>query len=211
MSSPAQITANQQNASLSTGPSTEEGKHIAARNNFRHGLTSNQLIIEGESEEEFEALRAGFVEEYRPATTTENALVHGLAQHYWLTRRAIAHQSASFKNSPEPDAKKLALFLRYQSTHDRAFHKCLSELRNLRADKRKEQIGFESQREQQAVNAAKIRALDAKSAAIEIDTEIRTTIEAPLPGNLRIPFDTMKSVFEAAAREASTSLPASGR
>lgn len=210
MSSSAQIAANQQNASFSTGPRSEQGKLIASHNNFRHGLASSQLIIEGESEEEFETLRLAFIAEHCPATITESTLVQGLAQHYWLAQRAIALQSAAFKSSPEPDPKQLALYLRYQSTHDRGYHKCLSELRSLRADRRKEQIGFESQKRAQAVAEAKIRALNAKSSATEVDTEIRTAIEAPLPGNLRVPFVTMKSAFEVAAREAAALIAQSG-
>ena len=201
MASNAQITANQNNATLSTGPRTEEGKQTASRNNFRHGLASNQVIIEGESIEEFNALRDGFFDDHQPETVTETALVNGMAQHYWLAQRAVLLQNTAFTSATEFDAKKLSLFLRYQATHDRAFHKCLNDLLKLRAQKRREQIGFESQQQKQALNEAKIRALTAKAEAAEIDTEIRSTIEAPLPGNLRIPFDTMKSVFEAAVRE----------
>lgn len=46
--------------------------------------------------------------------------------------------------SPERD-KQLALYLRYQSTHDRAFHKSLSDLLKRRAEKHKAEIGFVSQ------------------------------------------------------------------
>jgi hypothetical protein len=203
MASPAQITANQTNATLSTGPRTEEGKQTASRNNFRHGLASNQVIIEGESIDEYNELRDSLLEEHQPATPTETALVSGMAQHYWLAQRAVALQNTAF-TATEVDAKKLSLYLRYQATHDRQFHKCLNDLLKLRAQKHREQIGFESQQQKQALNEAKIRALTAKAEAAEIDTEIRSTIEAPLPGNLRIPFDTMKSVFEAAVREVST-------
>jgi hypothetical protein len=44
-----------------------------------------------------------------------------------------------------------------------------------------------------------------KSEAIELDSEIRQTIEAPLPGNMRIPFDTLKKLFAAAIHEVSKS------
>ena len=47
-------------------------------------------------------------------------------------------------DSPER-AKQVALYLRYQTTHDRNFHKCLNDLLKLRAEKRKQEIGFESQ------------------------------------------------------------------
>jgi hypothetical protein len=40
--------------------------------------------------------------------------------------------------------------LRYQTTHERAFHKASDELRKSRNEKRKAEIGFESQKRQQA-------------------------------------------------------------
>jgi hypothetical protein len=107
-------------------------------------------------------------------------------------------QNANIEND-----KKLALYMRYQSVNDRAFSKCLTDLLKLRAERRKEQIGFESQNQKRALNEAKIRALNAKSEATELDSEIRQTIEAPLPGNMRIPFDTLKKLFAAAVREVS--------
>ncbi|MBV8811310.1 MAG: hypothetical protein JO033_21790, partial [Acidobacteriaceae bacterium] len=47
----------------------------------------------------------------------------------------------------------LALYLRYQTTHERAFHKCLKDLLKLRAERRKEQIGFVSQQHKAAHQA----------------------------------------------------------
>ena len=41
--------------------------------------------------------------------------------------------------------KHLALYLRYQTTHERAFERCASELRRLRKEREKARIGFESQ------------------------------------------------------------------
>ncbi|HEY3454684.1 MAG TPA: hypothetical protein VGK64_08800, partial [Bryobacteraceae bacterium] len=35
------------------------------------------------------------------------------------------------------------------TTHERAFHKCLNELLRIRAEKRKQEIGFESQKRKQ--------------------------------------------------------------
>jgi hypothetical protein len=43
------------------------------------------------------------------------------------------------------DQKQLALYLRYQTTNERAFHKCLNDLLKLRAERHKQEIGFESQ------------------------------------------------------------------
>jgi hypothetical protein len=127
-----------------------------------------------------------------------------MAQHHWFSQRAVRLQNANIGND-----KKFAIYMRYQSINDRAFAKCLSDLLKLRAERRKEQIGFESQNQKRALNEsltqAKIRALNARSEATELDSEIRQTIEAPLPGNMRIPFDTLKHLFSAAIHEVSKS------
>jgi hypothetical protein len=159
-------------------------------------FTTADVIVEGESIEDFNALMELLTEEHEPKTTTESILVQSMAQHHWFSQRAVRLQNANIEND-----KRLALYMRYQSVNDRAFSKCLSDLLKLRAERRKEQIGFESQNQKRALNESKIRALNAKSEATELESEIRQTIEAPLPGNMRIPFDTMKKLFAAAVRE----------
>jgi hypothetical protein len=42
-----------------------------------------------------------------------------------------------------------SLYLRYQTTHTRAFHKCLNDLVKLRAERRKTENGFEAQTRKQ--------------------------------------------------------------
>ncbi len=106
----------------------------------------------GESQEEFNTLLDALHAEHQPATPTESVLVEKMAQSLWLARRALALQDTTL--NPETlavdDPKQLALLLRYQTTHDRAFHKSLDQLLKLRAEKRKVQIGFESQQQKKA-------------------------------------------------------------
>ena len=86
-------------------------------------------------------------EEHKPSGITETMLVDKMAQAFWLTRRAMVLQHTTFNHElPGCSApKRLALYMRYETTHDRIFYKCLSELLKLRAEKRKQEIGFESQ------------------------------------------------------------------
>jgi hypothetical protein len=93
MSTVAQTSANQANAQHSTGPATEEGKARSARNNFRHGLASGQLIVPVEDPADFEALAQDLFNEHQPATPTEENLVLSMAQHFWLGQRAIRLQT----------------------------------------------------------------------------------------------------------------------
>ncbi len=150
--SPAQLAANRANSQHSTGATSPEGKQTVSLNAFRHGLAGRFLILPHESENEFKELFHGLQHEHRPSTPTEHLLIEGMAQHYWLAHRALNLQQLCFDDSGI-DEKQLALYLRYQSTHDRGFHKCLNDLLKLRAQKRREEIGFVSQQHKQADQA----------------------------------------------------------
>ena len=149
MSTEAQIAANRANAEHSSGPKTEEGKAASSRNHFSHGLCTYDnifFILPFESPEAYSILRATLLSEHRPETETEQILVDRMAQHHWLRNRAEAFESGCFKEDGTLDDKRLALFMRYRTSHERAFEKCLNELLKLRAEKRKAEIGFESQK-----------------------------------------------------------------
>ncbi|MBV9501353.1 MAG: hypothetical protein JO138_18445 [Acidobacteriaceae bacterium] len=196
MPTEAQIAANQQNATLSTGPVTQEGKDAICFNAFRHGLAGRFVILPHEDKHEFQELYFSLKAEHRPSTPTEHLLVERMAEHWWLAQRALYLQQLCFGDSEIcQDPKHLALYLRYQTTHDRGFHKCLNELLKLRAQKRKAEIGFvseerkrkeEAQKEtdevrKQELHEARVRLANARASHLEIDSDIRQTIEAPLP------------------------------
>ena len=231
MTTPSQVEANQTNAQRSTGPRTPEGRSISALNNFRHGLAGTFRILDWESQQEFDELFASLRQEHAPTTPTETVLVESLAQHFWFAQRAMRLQERCLHTGfQDPgDEKRFLLYLRYQTTHERAFHHSLNQLLKLRAEKRKQQIGFESQQRkeadelrkqaaeaprqaaeirQQQMHEARLRAVNAQTAEREIDTEIRQTIEAPLPGRVRIPFDALKSTFQLAVNEVNRQMAA---
>ena len=165
MSTESQIEANRENAKFSTGPKSEAGKAAAALNNTRHGLAGAFRVLPSESQSEFDALLATLADEYQPATFTETVLVEAMAQHHWLRQRALNLESSCYDPATGQiaDQKQLALLLRYQTTHERAFHKALNDLLKLRAARQKERldeaalskraedsrIGFESQQRKQ--------------------------------------------------------------
>src|SRR6185437_6585160 len=77
-------------------------------------------------------------------TETESLLVRQMAQSWWLTQRAIRIQDQAFTET-RVDTHKLALFLRYQTTHERAFYKALNSLIKLKKERRKSDPEFFSQ------------------------------------------------------------------
>jgi len=180
-------------------------------------FTGSFTVLESEVQEHYNTLLAGLRAEHQPSTVTEILLVEKMAQSFWLSQRAqrLAEESMD-------DEKRFSLFLRYQTTNDRAFHKCLDQLLKLRAEKRKverdeaalsqraedSRKAFESQKQKEAeetrkqeLHEARIRLANAKASHLEIDSDIRQTIEAPLPGHMRIPFDDLKTMFKLAVDE----------
>jgi hypothetical protein len=150
--SDAKLTANRQNAGLSKGPVTEAGKAASARNNFRHGLAGAFCVLPVESIDDFEQLRADLEKEHEPATATESLLVNDMVRHYWLYQRALRLQEeclAADLNAGDTQSR-LNLFLRYGTTHERAFRRCMGDLLKLRKQRLQLQRGFESQKHAQA-------------------------------------------------------------
>ncbi len=126
-------------------------------NNFRHGFTGVFRVLPWESREEFHELHDALRDEHRPSTVTETILVDKMAQSLWLSKRAACLQEETFHcELPKcTHPRQLALYMRYQTTNDRAFHRCLNELLKLRAAKRKTEIGSESQLQKQAAETRK--------------------------------------------------------
>jgi hypothetical protein len=87
--------------------------------------------------------------------------------------RSRAQEMCFQRDIPDCDSeKKLGLYLRYQTTHDGAFHKYFDQLLKHRAETRKQGIGFESQKATQAdqarkqeTHAARVRVANAKADA----------------------------------------------
>ena len=155
MSSEAQVAANRENAQHSTGPKSADGKIRICLNAFRHGLAGAFIILPDEVREDFDELHEGLRAEHQPETPTEILLIESMAQHYWLKQRALRLQTFCFDDDGNCDEKSLGLYMRYQTTHDRAFYKALNTLLKLRADKKKSEIGFVSQQRQTEEHARK--------------------------------------------------------
>ena len=155
MSTEAQRAANQANAQQSTGPKSEEGKAASSRNHFKFGLTGRFTVLPWEKQEEFEDLRARLCAEHQVYSPFEAELIEKMAQHHWLSRRALLLQEGCFDRELPlcEQEKQLALYLRYQTTHERAFERCAGELRRLRKEREQAKIGFESQKLKQAAEA----------------------------------------------------------
>jgi len=155
MATQAQVDANQANARKSTGPKTEEGKARSSRNRLSHGFASSTRFVHGEDPAEFNLLLDDLISEHQPATPTEQILVEQMAHHHWINLRATRLQDsivASYlKTGLTP--VQLGLFIRYQTSAERSFHKAHTELLKAQKQRENSKIGFESQKPEVAPEA----------------------------------------------------------
>lgn len=101
MATKKQIEANKQNALVSTGPVTPEGKAIAAQNAVKHGIFARDLLITAgdgkEDEQEYSELLDGLIVSLHPTGQMECLLVEKIAADYWRLRRVLRFESGSIR------------------------------------------------------------------------------------------------------------------
>ena len=127
MCTTAQLTANRANAEHSTGPKTDEGKAIVARNHITHGLSIRRhIVLPGEDHDEYEALLARYKEEQMPGCAIERSLITLLAECEWRNQRCnriqyqmIEESGQNIETFYEQNEAKLQRFERYAGQHRR--------------------------------------------------------------------------------------------
>ena len=189
MATAAQILANQQNSQKSAGATSAAGKQASSQNRFTHGLciqsahtNGSFYFLDDESKEEYDALFGRLTAEHKPATETERILVRRMVQHDWLRGRALRFQNTClFEDQHIIATQAFALYLRYQTTHERAFYKALNELQKLREQRTKAQIGFESQKRAQAAEIRAEKALNLRIQEFQIKKLRFERSQKPVP------------------------------
>src|SRR3989344_517468 len=83
-----QLEANRQNAKLG-GVKTEEGKTISKYNAVKHGLLSQQVLLNGEDENKLIEVFKNLRNDLKPASEMENILVDRIASNIWRLRRSM--------------------------------------------------------------------------------------------------------------------------
>jgi hypothetical protein len=161
MATAAQITANQMNAQLSTGPRTDAGKQTVSRNAEKHGLASKMFFLHDDEKPAFEALRDALADHYDPATAHEQALLEELAEAKWRCRTArimeasflgiVVEEQRKADSSltveralarvfiDESLQKRLRLMMRYLASAERSAEKAGRELERVIAIRQQEE------------------------------------------------------------------------
>jgi len=162
MSTAKQRAANRANAQKSSGPVSAAGKETVSQNSRKHGLCGAFTVIKGENQADYDSLLERFMRVEQPADDVERELVAKMARHTWMSERAVRLQEAHFLVQPlsEDDQqngtdtihvlKGLELYLRYQTTHDRAYQRASAELARRRKDRQLFERRFVSQKQAEA-------------------------------------------------------------
>ena len=134
MSSPAQFAANQNNAQLSTGPTTPKGKAASSSNAIKLGLYAKQaVLLTPEDHAEFQALESAYSYELRPYTPVEQTLFSQIVLAAWNIQRANRLEAQlAITLGIDPllsEDKTLARITAARNRAERNFHKCLKDLR----------------------------------------------------------------------------------
>ena len=149
MATPARLAANRQNAILSTGPRTPEGKAGAWQNARTHGLLSRQVLLPDENRARLIAVREYFLAELAPVGELETLLVERIIVCAWRLRRLHRVEAEVFDGERASlreaglaadlgaafgqASHTLSTLARYEAALERAFYRALHELQRLQA------------------------------------------------------------------------------
>ena len=102
------IAANQKNAQLSTGPTSEAGKATSSLNAVKTALTGATILLPSDDVAAYERLVANFFAEWTPETDRERALVQSIADTQWRLLRIPSLESGIYALGRLQYAEKFA-------------------------------------------------------------------------------------------------------
>lgn len=85
--SDVQLIANRQNAQLSTGPKSDEGKATSSLNAVKTGLTGRTVLLPTDDAAEYQCHVAAYTKEFQPVGQRECDLVQSIADTQWRLLR----------------------------------------------------------------------------------------------------------------------------
>ncbi len=142
--------ASQLNGKKSKGPVTPEGKIASAKNSFKHGLYSKQVVLDDESAVALETLRQDFRTEHQPVNNTEAILVDELALNFWSIKRYRKLEADTLNGNPSiiRFESVMPVVLRFLTSSQRAFERVLKQLQSIQ-----KQRGFVPQNAESGIEA----------------------------------------------------------
>lgn len=90
MSSQRKIDSARANGAKSHGPITRAGREISSKNAITHGLYSAQVVLNGESRQDYQHLLDAYLREFHPQGEVESDLIEDMVAAKWRQRRIRA-------------------------------------------------------------------------------------------------------------------------
>ena len=135
----AQIEASRTNGARSRGPVTQTGKATSARNNTRHGLLSETLLLSDEVQSRplFLALHSALTAELTPQTESEKLTVEALAETKWRQMQAWRTVAIASSGTPStgtpPSSAPFDTLHRYDTRFSRRYEALRTHLARLKS------------------------------------------------------------------------------
>jgi hypothetical protein len=160
-----QLTANKENAQLSTGPRTEAGKAISSMNAVKTGLTGRTVLLPSDDVAAYQTHLTVYENEFQPIGLRERELVQSIADTQWRLQRIPGLEMAIYAKGRDEFADQ--------------FNDLSPEVRNARIDLettlhyqkplRNLQLQESRLRRQREKDMAELKALQAERQAAEIE------------------------------------------
>ena len=98
------VESNRLNALRSTGPRTPAGRVRSSLNAVKHGLAAARVLLPGEDQAEFDALRDEAIESFQPQNFVEALLGERITLAYWRLRRVARAEKDTIEDGILADA-----------------------------------------------------------------------------------------------------------
>ncbi len=240
MATPKQIAANRRNAQKSCGPKSAETKAKVSQNPLQHGLcaqphnalgarcadqltTRFRVLDEVEKQEKFDAFLKQLMEDEQPVGQAEIELVVKMAEHTWLSKRALRLQNNCFALEPKTpaqaksgeipvsvDVQHLERYVRYHAAHDRAYQRASTELQKRKKTRQLAEIGVALQQRAQAAESRQAEKHEVLTAIANVrkqreEMKLANDLAELLPPDFDI--SSLNQAFSAAAPHLAPPLP----
>ena len=183
--SEAKLEACRVNGAKSQGPISAVGRAKAAQNAIKHGLCGKFFVLPSESQEGYNDLLQRFINAEKPIDDVEYELVAKMARSTWMSERSVRMQNACFIQQPQTEELKaesmgyisvrddLDKFLRYQTTHDRAYARAAAELAKRRKERAAEERRFVSQKAAEKKQAQRDELHELRKTNLQLTIELK--------------------------------------
>jgi len=147
-----QIEANRENGKKG-GVKTDEGKLVSRYNALKHGLLSQEVLLNNENAMELETLGKQLRAELAPASILEVVLVDRITANTWRLRRVMQIEREMMEDDKDNEKTlgramssdfsykdTYGKLIRYEASIERGIYKALHELQRLQAARNGEKV-----------------------------------------------------------------------